>query len=94
MTRARKTYRVWHVPGMSEEPGMAYFAVEGPRVDEFLVCEGLAAVMQRTLNTPPLSATERRLIRDALAMVTAGETPDGWTSAHMAIADALLGKLK
>lgn len=85
--RSRRRYEVWHAAGMSDDAGVGYFGVAGPRVNEFELCDQLADVMEKALNRARLSPRDWKVIRSALAFVSADEHPDADA------ARALLAKL-
>ena len=56
---SRKRYKVRPAPGISEDAGITYMAVIGPRVGEFAFMERMARVLEAALNAADaFAATE------------------------------------
>lgn len=92
---ARKHYRVWPRPTASDDDDDAtYFAVVGPRINEYAVMDELAKRMQRALNAPPdLTPAERRAVATCIGFALAGEPPDGWSRSLIAALESAHQKL-
>jgi len=87
-------YRVWHAAGMSDEAGIGYLAVKGPRVNEFAVAEELARIAQRAINHHDLTPRQRKVVRASLHASLAGDWSDGDLCWSQADADAALAALE
>lgn len=53
-----KRYRVWAIPGASDEAGITHFEVKGPDVNEFARMETLAKIMEHALNSRTLKTDD------------------------------------
>jgi hypothetical protein len=91
---ARPRYRVWAIPGASDEEGHCHFDVAGPDMNDFALQYAAAQTMQRALNAPQLTALERRAIVGALAIYLAGETDTSFSPMLVKAMRTALEKLR
>jgi hypothetical protein len=91
-----RLYRVQPIPNASDVRGESHFAVRGPRIEEYAICESLADVMQRALNIgrrggPHLTPEEKHALSLAARRVLADE--HDWSDVDLAALHRAQAKL-